>query len=270
MDGGARSTRQVREAAESNLGVDRIHMSRHHDGVSLEVKPHSPSGGETGRRGKRKRFAGVNGVQLLLDNSSVHWLKQGFPGLGHRRGFGSLSEHAYHKSVCCRLPIKEWPSHREVPLWPSSPSVNELMMMLSKGVSPNERPSLRENTFRVGKSEFNENVEMLRAIVNRQVVGIRSDVLIPKRYLRHFRYRWNFLILTSPVIPIALARFLVTQWVTCPSNLWLEKRCTLKQYLRAVPCAIKNSIRKRSSPTNFQLEGDDVESSLSFASEDLD
>jgi hypothetical protein len=70
----------------------------------------------------------------------------------------------------------------------------------------------------------------------RHVVGLRSDVEVPEKYLGYFRYRWGFLILTAPfILPIGLTRFIVSLWVRNPHSLWLEWFGTLKQYLRVVP-----------------------------------
>jgi hypothetical protein len=64
------------------------------------------------------------------------------------------------------------------------------------------------------------------------VIGIRADVSIPKKFFGHFRYRWGFLILTSPAIPGPLVRFLTGIWLTAPYSLWLGQAVTFKQYLK--------------------------------------
>jgi hypothetical protein len=90
-------------------------------------------------------------------------------------------------------------------------------------------------TTRVSRHQLNSSSELAKRIVRRHIVGIRSDIEVPKKFLGHFRYRCGFLILTAPTLPIGLARFLLARWCIDPTSLWLEWFGTLKMYLRAVP-----------------------------------
>lgn len=109
------------------------------------------------------------------------------------------------------------------------------MELVSKGASPCDEGRQSGKTRRVSRRELNESSALAIRIVRRHVIGLRSDIEVPKQYLGYFRYRRGFLILTAPRVPIGLARFLLGQWCTAPHSLWLEWHGTLKQYLREVP-----------------------------------
>lgn len=109
---------------------------------------------------------------------------------------------------------------------------------------------------------------MAKMIIRRQVIGVRSDTAVPQRYREYFRYRWNFLILTAPRIPIGLARFLAGQWLTKPSSLWLERKESLKKFLRKVPVGICNDARDRFSSLDCYNQVDsETESEFSYSDE---
>jgi hypothetical protein len=113
------------------------------------------------------------------------------------------------------------------------------MDMLRRGIPPLEveAPSV---TRKVPFSDFNDSIDLANRIVSHNVIGIRSNVEIPKKFLGHFRYRWNFLILTTYRMPPGLARFLASKWLLDPTSLWLERKVSLKRFLREVPVAIYN------------------------------
>jgi hypothetical protein len=113
-------------------------------------------------------------------------------------------------------------------------------------------------TCRVSIDQFNGDSELIKRIVMRHVVGIRSDIEVPEKFLGYFRYRWGFLILTAPfILPIGLARFIVSLWVRNPHSLWLEWFGTLKQYLRAVPSRLlAASEQNRFVPPQYDCEDD--------------
>jgi hypothetical protein len=85
-------------------------------------------------------------------------------------------------------------------------------------------------------AELKENPDLAVAVVLQNVLGVRSDIAVPEKFLGYFRYRQGFLLLTAPgMIPIGLARFTCSLWATDPNSLWLRRKGTLKKFLRAVP-----------------------------------
>lgn len=134
-----------------------------------------------------------------------------------------------------RLRAADWPSHDGSGLWPSSPTLGEWMEMTEKGKVPCSLGRSSGTTCRVSRAALENSSELARRIVRRHIVGIRSDVEVPSKYLGYFRYRRGFLILTAPRVPVGLARFLLGRWCIDPTSLWLEWYGTLKQYLREVP-----------------------------------
>jgi hypothetical protein len=57
-------------------------------------------------------------------------------------------------------------------------------------------------------------------------------------------------------MPIGLARFLASIWVTDPHSLWLERPETLKQCLKRVPVRIYNSIGDTDSVFTFESDSE--------------
>jgi len=134
------------------------------------------------------------------------------------------------------LPKRYWPRTNRGAAWPSSPTFQEWLEMSRKGITLPGTLDRGPGTTRVSFREFNSNIELAKRIVTNNVIGVRADLELPDKYLKHFRYRWNFLILTTPWdIPAGLARFLASCWITKPTSLWLEDRRSLRSYLRQVP-----------------------------------
>lgn len=180
----------------------------------------------------------------LLNAGQRAWINQGFPDWSVRLGYGETSVHRSQKRQTIRLHPRHWPRVNGLSLWPSSPNFSEKLESMKKGWVDYPDLSCKHVT-RVTAREFNENTELLKNIIRRQVVGVRSDIEVPKRYLSHFRYSRNFLFLSSEYPPIGLARFLASQWTRDPCSLWLEVRVSLKSYLRKVPIAVVHRSRKR-------------------------
>jgi hypothetical protein len=177
------------------------------------------------------------------------------------RDFDSQNHLTTLRSV---LPLGKdnWPNLGGRELWPSAPTLNELLEMSRLGVvhSPSQREECK--TLSCNLREFNKNINLARGVILRNVLGIRSDAPIPKKFLGHFRYRRGFLILTNYWIPSGLARFLAAQWLTAPHNLWLRVAVPLKQYLREVPFAVIDRARrrplpKRKEPAHYSSDSDD-------------
>jgi len=179
------------------------------------------------------------------------------------RGSLSYEAHLENRRTVLRLPREDWPTYNSKLLWPSCLTVVETVVAAKTGwvsypvIDP---PAL---VTRVSRSDFNSEPELAKSIIARNILGIRSGITLPSRYCKYFRYRWNFLVLSTRRIPIGLARFLASQWIRCPSNLWLERKVTLKKFLREVPLGIVNSARARPPPFELYSEESEAGSSLS-------
>jgi hypothetical protein len=147
---------------------------------------------------------------------------------------GSLSEDCARRVDCHRLAKRDWPRNARS-LWPSSPSVTELIAMARSGKTPDgpmwKPPKIALHNLRV--QDLSTDSYLASRVVSNNVVGIRSTVPIPRKFLHWFRYRDGFLILTvRSSIPIGLVRLLLSEWIRNPFNLWLKVNCRLKYYLR--------------------------------------
>jgi hypothetical protein len=131
------------------------------------------------------------------------------------------------------------------------------MEMLRKGLDPFERriyenPKGDAGYTRVSRSELRENPALATRIVTNNIVGIRSSVEVPRKFLPYFRYHENFLILVvHHNLPIGLVRFLLGQWCVAPYSLWLRRAVLLKKFLRKVP--ILHVKHARAWLTNLEL-----------------
>jgi len=177
---------------------------------------------------------------VQLNAAQSEFCRRVYPNGRVRTGYKDSFVHGVQKSAAQSLPKADWPrDSRGRSAWPSSPNFNEILEMSRRGVTTAEPKSLG-GFIPVSFSEFNCFSELIIRTVSRSVIGIRADVKVPAKWLGLFRYRWNFLILTAPRLPIGLARFLVGKWLTDPYSLWLERRESLKSYLRKVPESIFN------------------------------
>lgn len=164
---------------------------------------------------------------------TVEYIKQVLPGECIRSVYGSVAVHEWQRKMVKPLSESDWPRLGTKPAWPSTPTLSESLEMARRGLSP--RAIYKPNPAQHGISvaEFNSNVGLRANLINQQIVGVRSDIKVPKRFLGHFRYRWNFLILTSPQLPSGLVRFLTGLWIRNPHNLWLREKCRFKSYLKS-------------------------------------
>jgi hypothetical protein len=118
------------------------------------------------------------------------------------------------------------------------------MEMLRKGIDPFERriytnPEGQLGFIQVSRRELNEDIGLATRIVKFQIVGIRSSVEVPRKFLKYFRYRENFLILVvRHNLPAGLVRFLLGQWCVAPYSLWLRRAVLLRIFLKKVPSAL--------------------------------
>jgi hypothetical protein len=173
-------------------------------------------------------------INYRVSDSVVNYVHQVLPGGVLRTVRENVLVHAWQKKVVKPLPYSSWPRLEMRPAWPSSPTVLELLEMNRRGVTAEP---IQQSTYpafnRIHHSEFNSNAELRARIIATNVVGIRSDIKVPAKWLGYFRYRLNFLILTGyRKMPVGLVRFLTGQWVRNPHNLWLQDKTSFKFYLK--------------------------------------
>lgn len=100
------------------------------------------------------------------------------------------------------------------------------------------------------------DIKLATLICARHIVGVRSDLEVPPRFLGYFRYRRGFLILTVRYsLPAGLVRWLLSLWAVDPHSLWLEWFGTLKSYLKAVPAGLLKSDEENYVPTTVLDDG---------------
>lgn len=177
----------------------------------------------------------------VLDQETALQIRQGLPAGSVRTGYNDNVVAWRQATGVRKLRPQDWPSICGKPAWPSSPSFNEWLEMCRRGAksSGDIAPTIPSGrTCRVRLGQFNDFRELVVRVASTQIVGVRADVEVPQKFWGSFRYRWGFLILTAPCLSIGLARFLVGRWCTDPCSLWLARRVTLKQYLRAVPAPL--------------------------------
>lgn len=179
-----------------------------------------------------------NMLPPLLDKGEA----DSFKAMGFNRvrvGYGKVQTDTFHRKVVLPLPKTDWPTSEGRPAWPSTPSVNEWLEMARRGLlTEPQRMRPHGQTVKVTQSQFNTKIELATLIISRNVIGVRSDVEVPRKFLGHFRYRWGFNILTSTGLPAGLVRYLARLWLTEPSSLWLGWSVPLRIYLKEVPFSL--------------------------------
>jgi len=208
-----------------------------------------------------------NSPRLQLSAEANDLARLVMPAGRMRTGYKDSFVHQDQKSRAIALPKAAWPRSRGRSAWPSSPNFNEILEMSRRGITPAD-PKVYGDVISVPFSEFNNFSELVIRTVSRSVIGIRADVRVPPKWLGHFRYRWNFLILTAPTLPIGLARFLLSKWLTDPYSLWLERRVSLKSYLRQFPVAVMNRAVEALARSTYYVNEAWSGSSLSTDSEE--
>jgi len=183
-------------------------------------------------------------------------IREVFPETRCRRF--DLATHNLNKQSLIKLKQEELPRDKVSGdyLFPSSPTFLERLEMIRSNVPLVPKSREYGHYVRISRSEFNEETHSQLAVrlIGHRVYGIRSDIKVPQKYFGHFRYCNGFLILTAPRdVPVGLARFLASIWVTDPHSLWLERPESLKQSLRQVPVRFLESICK---PIDFSFESD--------------
>jgi len=125
------------------------------------------------------------------------------------------------------------------------------MEMCRRGIDPFARPELKtpegnSGFTRVTRGEVHENHVLATRIVTNVIVGIRSTEEVPRKFLKYFQYRENFLILAVRYnVPIGLVRFLLGRWVRKPFSLWLRRAVSFKSYLKKVPISLVKASKAR-------------------------
>lgn len=204
---------------------------------------------------KRYYYNSTSG-SVAIDHQTNHYIRRLLKPGEVRTGYGSLTVFRSQSTLAKRLDREAWPSVAGKPAWPSSPSINEWLEMIRRGaVSSSDQWRHSGKTERVSLREFNSNIGIAERIVVRQVIGLRADVEMPRKFLRYFRYRWGFLILISSKIPCGLTRFLASTWCVNPYSLWLERKVSLKTFLRQVPFSLLQRARDKCSPPRPSLDG---------------
>jgi hypothetical protein len=161
---------------------------------------------------------------------------------------GNVTEDCARRVDTHRLASRDWPRNPRS-LWPSSPSLTEVIVMSRSGKVPDRmwkppRLALDQPTVR----DLSANLGLATRIVSQNIVGVRSTVSIPRKFLPWFRYRSGILFLTVRYsIPAGLVRLLLSVWKKDPYSLWLHVKCRLKYYLRLTESWVKNTT-SRSSP----------------------
>lgn len=172
-------------------------------------------------------------VRHRLDRSVANWLHQVAPGyLWTRTGDSPVLEAS--RVAVPRLSKTRAPRSTRA-LWPSTPTFTEMLVSSRIGSKTPVRDNFKslavDNCLTL--RETRESHVLITRIVRRQIVGVRAEVEVPGKFLKYFRYRHGFLILSvRHCLPIGLVRFLTAQWIKCPTSLWLVEPVRFKHYLR--------------------------------------
>jgi len=179
-----------------------------------------------------------NADGLRLPKSLSTYIRQVMPGGCVRSVHGCPTVHEWQRKAVRPLPESGWPRLGTKPAWPSTPTITELLEMSRRGLTPLPIRKHRHTMLhRVSMAQFRADPELCRSVVSDNVIGIRSDIRVPSKYLDYLSYRWGFLILDirQRELPTGLARFVAGQWIRNPGNLWLQDKCSLKTFLRETP-----------------------------------
>lgn len=178
----------------------------------------------------------LHGVHVALTKSEVNYIQQVWPGGYIRTRNTDIGVLLRQQERTRSLPESQWPRLGTKALWPSSPTFEEMLEMAKRGKTPvavTKVESVDTVKHYTTLAHFRNNSELCKRHIGRSVIGLRADISVPRKFLKHFRYRWNMLILSTPYrIPIELARFLSNQWARNLHNLWLVEKCSFKASLK--------------------------------------
>lgn len=169
-----------------------------------------------------------------LNQRLISYIRQVQPGGCIRTVNRNLSVHLRQSELVKPLPVSDWPRLGTRAAWPSTPTLIESLEMGRRGLAPEPIKTVREPVkYRITRAHFNSDVGMRARLISHQIVGIRSDIEVPKKFLGYFSYRWEFLILSvRHNLPAGLVRFLTGQWIRNPHNLWLREKYSFKNFLK--------------------------------------
>jgi hypothetical protein len=193
---------------------------------------------------------------VALDKDQHSVVREVFPHVRTRAI--DLNQHYENASYTARLPSRLWPSIAGKGAWPNHPTFLENLAMIRRGKSPSLDPEpVAFNAVPLGL--YNSNELLCKNIVAHEIVGLRSDVPVPRKYLGHFRVSRGFLILTARhVLPIGLARFLSGCWKTRPYDVWTRRGQFLRTFLKKVPAAIFNSSQEEMYLSGSESDSESV------------
>jgi hypothetical protein len=184
----------------------------------------------------------------------VRWSAQVIPG-GIWSRCSKVDHHMANVVGAARLGKTQWPriTRNE---WPSTPTVSELLEMSRRGV---KHHGMRKPSYTVPncatRKLLSDDIRAATKVVSKNILGIRSSEEVPRSYLKYFRYRDGFLILTVRwCMPAGLVRFLLARWQIAPTSLWLVENCRLKYYLRTLAADWLRTDRRRSRESSVSLE----------------
>lgn len=172
-------------------------------------------------------------IRHRIPKSMSNWLNQVAPG----RYWTTIGDSPVAKASTVAVPrLRKRDEPRSTrALWPSCPSFLESTYMARNGRKLPFQDKFKSlaviNHLRL--KDVSESLRLATQIVRRSVIGIRAEIEVPKKFLRYFRYRHGFLILSvRHCLPAGLVRFLLAQWVTSPYSLWLVEHLRLKTFLK--------------------------------------
>jgi hypothetical protein len=171
--------------------------------------------------------------EIALDKRTFEYTKQVSPGLLWNPPLKFSKEEA-DVAERFRLRRTDWPRSSR-PIWPSTPTFAEMLVASRTGHSFSGFQRSSFTPKRCIEPVHMDDIRVATRVVSDNIIGVRSRPLsVPRKFLPWFRYRAGFLILTCRYkIPAGLVRFLLAQWKTNPSSLWLKRKCFLKYYLRS-------------------------------------
>lgn len=126
-----------------------------------------------------------------------------------------------------------WPTHLGKGVIPNFPDFHEYHVFGKRDKSIDYYSGKR---CRVTWSYLKENPSVLKKIVSKNILGLRFDIPIPKKYQGYFRYcgKFNFLTVLYNH-PIGLTSFLLRRWRVEPYKCFLVSPVGFKNFLKSVP-----------------------------------
>jgi hypothetical protein len=198
-------------------------------------------------------------IDHRLPKSMVDYISRRFPGMIWNSPSTVLG-HLASAVGMTRLRKTDWPGISRQ-RWPSTPSFSEMLAMSRRGLVT---VGLDKCNFAVrnciSRQQVANDICLARKIVSYNIVGIRSSVMLPERFLPYFRVRNGISFLAVRYnIPPGLTRFLLSQWVCNPFNLWLKENCRFKIFLkRHTPSDFVREVSFRSDMQGMQIRASSV------------